>query len=997
MKGDVHQFFITESSRGRKQKTQEWDLNDWNWDGERFLAVPVNPGPLDYRNKQPCHDVAVSNSSSTGSDEFNFRIVGKGLGEADKRRRILVVGDDKLCDEAGSLTLKVGGYPAYPVREEDLDIGGMKNGKRGMVDACNLNHLKCQVEGCGADLSQSKDYHRRHKVCEVHAKASSAVIRNVIQRFCQQCSRFHLLQEFDEGKRSCRRRLAKHNQKRRKNCSVISPSGNSTVDNQSTNNLLISLLRILGNLTSDKFQRSKDSELLWNLLKMLASLACSSDANKGSDLLQASRDLQKVGTSAGISGEVAGALLSSVVPMNENLEPSCSPAKTNCAPTRDTNGYVSVSARENYCQQEGLCSLERMLSTAYTVQDGRTKGFDLNAAYVEELDGELGCSKLGKQANIVIGSSNCPTWMVKDCHQSRPPQITVNTDSTSTRSPSSSNGDAQSRTDRIVFKLFGKDPNDAPLVLRAQIFDWLSRSPTDMESYIRPGCIILTVYLRLSLSAWDELCHDLGSGLNRLLSLSADNFWQMGWIYARLQHNVALVYNGQVVLNKSLVGERASYSKILSVTPIAAPPSSRVTFKVKGSNLVRSTTRLLCAFEGRYLTQEIDQLPVDCANNERSHEQCQSLTFSCYLSDAIGRGFIEVEDNGLSSSFFPFIVAEEDICAEIRNLESSMDVSSCDEVMEEKLDAARTLALNFLHEMGWLLRRSQLRSRRRSESENHFSEAFSLSRFRWILRFSIDRDWSAIVKKLLDILFDEIIIDLGGISPPKIALSENLLHYAVQRDSKLTVKLLLRYKPCRSSDMGVENLFRPDMPGPSNITPLHVAATSVHAESMLDLLTDDPGQYGLKAWKTARDSTGFTPEDYAFARRHGSYITLMQNKIDKIATKFDVAVTIPSRLSLPPDPTSHKQSKKLKSGKLFGLEIDASKSKPSRRPYCKLCDHPMAYRSAGGRSLVYRPVLLSMVGIAAVCVCVALLFKGPPEVLFVYPPFRWELLEYGYM
>ncbi|KAJ0826969.1 putative transcription factor SBP family [Helianthus annuus] len=40
------------------------------------------------------------------------------------------------------------------------------------------------------------------------------------QRFCQQCSRFHELSEFDEAKRSCRRRLAGHNERRRKNNSL---------------------------------------------------------------------------------------------------------------------------------------------------------------------------------------------------------------------------------------------------------------------------------------------------------------------------------------------------------------------------------------------------------------------------------------------------------------------------------------------------------------------------------------------------------------------------------------------------------------------------------------------------------------------------------------------------------------------------------------------------------------------------------------------------------
>ncbi|KAA8524344.1 hypothetical protein F0562_010767 [Nyssa sinensis] len=75
----------------------------------------------------------------------------------------------------------------------------------------------CQAEKCTADLSDSKQYHRRHRVCEHHAKAQVVIVAGIRQRFCQQCSRFHELSEFDEAKRSCRRRLAGHNERRRKN------------------------------------------------------------------------------------------------------------------------------------------------------------------------------------------------------------------------------------------------------------------------------------------------------------------------------------------------------------------------------------------------------------------------------------------------------------------------------------------------------------------------------------------------------------------------------------------------------------------------------------------------------------------------------------------------------------------------------------------------------------------------------------------------------------
>nr|AXB72467.1 squamosa-promoter binding-like protein [Betula platyphylla] len=74
----------------------------------------------------------------------------------------------------------------------------------------------CQVEGCNLDLSSAKDYHRKHRVCESHSKSPKVTVGGRERRFCQQCSRFHGLSEFDEKKRSCRRRLSDHNARRRK-------------------------------------------------------------------------------------------------------------------------------------------------------------------------------------------------------------------------------------------------------------------------------------------------------------------------------------------------------------------------------------------------------------------------------------------------------------------------------------------------------------------------------------------------------------------------------------------------------------------------------------------------------------------------------------------------------------------------------------------------------------------------------------------------------------
>ncbi|PSS33402.1 Squamosa promoter-binding-like protein [Actinidia chinensis var. chinensis] len=77
-------------------------------------------------------------------------------------------------------------------------------------------NVSCFVDGCTNDLTDCRDYYRRHRVCERHSKTQVVVVGGKEKRFCQQCSRFQSLGEFDEAKRSCRKRLDGHNRRRRK-------------------------------------------------------------------------------------------------------------------------------------------------------------------------------------------------------------------------------------------------------------------------------------------------------------------------------------------------------------------------------------------------------------------------------------------------------------------------------------------------------------------------------------------------------------------------------------------------------------------------------------------------------------------------------------------------------------------------------------------------------------------------------------------------------------
>lgn len=83
-----------------------------------------------------------------------------------------------------SMTKK--GKPCY----YEVGGGGCEGGSAEVTVASVAAIPRCQVEGCNVALINAKDYHRRHKVCEMHSKAPKVVVLGVEQRFCQQCSRF---------------------------------------------------------------------------------------------------------------------------------------------------------------------------------------------------------------------------------------------------------------------------------------------------------------------------------------------------------------------------------------------------------------------------------------------------------------------------------------------------------------------------------------------------------------------------------------------------------------------------------------------------------------------------------------------------------------------------------------------------------------------------------------------------------------------------------------
>ncbi|XP_047166175.1 squamosa promoter-binding protein 1-like [Vigna umbellata] len=102
-----------------------------------------------------------------------------------------------------------------------LVCGNGEGSRRGS----SSSSIFCQADECGMNLNMAKSYNRRHKVCDRHSKAPVVLLSSIRQRFCQQCSKFHELAEFDETKRSCRKTLAEHNERRRKSRTDMSLGG----------------------------------------------------------------------------------------------------------------------------------------------------------------------------------------------------------------------------------------------------------------------------------------------------------------------------------------------------------------------------------------------------------------------------------------------------------------------------------------------------------------------------------------------------------------------------------------------------------------------------------------------------------------------------------------------------------------------------------------------------------------------------------------------------
>ncbi|KAK4389980.1 Squamosa promoter-binding-like protein 16 [Sesamum angolense] len=524
------------------------------------------------------------------------------------------------------------------------------------------------------------------------------------------------------------------------------------------------------------------------------------------------------------------------------------------------------------------------------------------------------------------------------------------------------------RNGRIIFKLFDKDPSHLPGSLRAQIYNWLSNSPSEMEGYIRPGCIVLSLYLSMPSFAWDQsLVKDIDVG-----------FWGNERFLVHTDRQMACHKDGKIRLCKSW---RAwSTPELISISPLAVVGGQETSLLLRGRSLTGPGTKIHCTHASEYNIRQV--AASSCLDTAYEEISLDSFKVDRAASSVLGRCFIEVE-NSFRGTSFPVIIADNTICEELRLLEPEIngtaegrDGIAADRIHNTGRPRSREEVLHFLDELGWLFQRKH----------NSFLFGipdYRLSRFRFLLIFSVESDFCAVVKTLLDILL-ELNLGRDGLARQSLEmLSEiHLLNRAVKRRCRSMVDFLIHYS-VDSTDTYEKFIFLPNMAGPGGVTPLHLAACMSSSDDMVDALTSDPQEVGLRSWNSVLDANGLSPHAYALMRNNHSYNALVARKLAE-RNNCQISVSINDEIEK------------------FEVEKDKDKTPIShfnqKLKSCSKCSvlasSGYIKRFPGSKGLLQRPYVHSMLVVAAVCVCVCVFLRGHPAVGCV-SPFVWDNLGYG--
>ena len=183
-----------------------WNPRMWDWDSRAFTARPSSDAlrhAAGHHHQQTIPAADAPRQQGGGAGQLSLQL---GLREEAAAMAMDVSPTTTISSSPSPPARQppqeqVGVRPSPPARPAAQEqvirptkrvrsgSPGTGSGGDGGANGGGGSYPMCQVDDCRADLTIAKDYHRRHKVCEIHSKTTKAVVANQMQRFCQQCSR----------------------------------------------------------------------------------------------------------------------------------------------------------------------------------------------------------------------------------------------------------------------------------------------------------------------------------------------------------------------------------------------------------------------------------------------------------------------------------------------------------------------------------------------------------------------------------------------------------------------------------------------------------------------------------------------------------------------------------------------------------------------------------------------------------------------------------------
>lgn len=198
-------------------------------------------------------------------------------------------------------------------------------------------------------------------------------------------------------------------------------------------------------IAANSSNQVNDQDLPSHLLRNLANLAGTADVRNISTLLQGSQGLLNSGTSVQTAQKVPD--MDGGVNLEDPLRPI---GKCPIAPERrmsSVGDLGSLHVLSGLPATKPLPSRDSSESKSVTPEPTSRRfqlnDIDLNTAYDDSRDYVENVGSSHIPASPGTASLGFPSWMQRGSHKSSPPQTSGNSDLTSTRSPSSSSGEAQ--------------------------------------------------------------------------------------------------------------------------------------------------------------------------------------------------------------------------------------------------------------------------------------------------------------------------------------------------------------------------------------------------------------------------------------------------------------------------------------------------------------------------------------------------------------------------